>query len=373
MTAPPDTSSYVDAIKYGFWGKRTDPEPDDDYTVSGGKPKLTDVAYFGDSYTAGGTDGLSSPDKRYSTQTSVQLKVTEHNFGVGGARQNLARPAAGPDILTAVYQATAPPSGAPYAPVWQAAVIQVSINNLNLNSVHADLSIVTSALLRAVHRLRAGGSYEALGSSRWAWTGSWQDVPTMDANTGSGIKRSFATNDVWQLTLPADFPGGTLRIYGPKTAGYGAVETFTKDGAADGSVDNRTAALQTGSQSWEHATTVTAGSHVHAGKVGALNTVENINGADFEVAQVPKVVVLNTARAPDYPGGEYTITDADVQASNAAAASALASEFPSDRSVVLVDIDALLGKQTSNFGPDHIHPNDTGAALIGQAVAAALA
>ena len=337
---------------------------------------FTDLAFFGDSFTAGGTNG-DSLSVRFSTQTANLLGVTEHNFGAGGARQNLNRVSGFADILTAVYQAVAPPSAAPYAPVsgWQASVIQASINNLNLNSVHADLTIVTSALLRAIHRLRAGGCYEALGvGTRWTFpSGSWSDVPTTDANSGTGIKRASSAGSTWSIAVPADFPGGRLKVYGPKAQSFGGLETFTADGSADGTLDNRTATLQSGSQSWEHGTTLSAGAHTIAGTVSPINSVENINGADFEVAGTkPVVIVLNTARSPNYPGGERTIVDADVTASNAAVVSALNTDFPSDPKVVLVDIDAVLGKNPANFGADQIHPNSTGAGLIAAAIAPAI-
>lgn len=35
-SVPPDTETYVDAVTYGYHGRRTDPYPDDDYDVEGG-------------------------------------------------------------------------------------------------------------------------------------------------------------------------------------------------------------------------------------------------------------------------------------------------------------------------------------------------
>jgi Tfp pilus assembly protein FimV len=106
--------------------------------------------------------------------------------------------------------------------------------------------------------------------------------------------------------------------------------------------------------------------------VSSISTVENINGADFATTSLPLVIVLNTARAPVYPGGEHSTTGADVVASNAAVASMISTEFSSDHNVVLIDIDALLGANPANFGSDSIHPGDAGTALISSAIATAV-
>lgn len=326
------------------------------------------VAFYGDSFTSGvpnGVDGGPSDlAHRYATLTAGLLDATEENHGVGGARQHLA---AG-NILTNVYQTTAPPSVAPYGAVHQVAVVQASINNLTLAAVIADLGIVTDALARAVHRLRAAGTYEAYDGAAWSFTGLWADVATDTANSGLGVKRALANGAAWTLAVPADFPGGVLRVYGPKATGFGAVETITVDGAAHGSIDNRDATVQSGSQAWEYPVTLSAGAHTVHGVVSSIATVENINGADFEPAHSPLVIVLNTARAPVYPGGEHTITDADVVNSNAAVAATLTTDFPGDPHVVLIDLDALLGANPANFGSDSIHPGDAGTALMADAI-----
>jgi lysophospholipase L1-like esterase len=330
------------------------------------------VAFYGDSFTFGvpngGQGGPSDLAHRYSTLTAGLLDATEENHGIGGARNHLSTGY----ILTNVYQTTAPPSVAPYGPVHQVAVIQVSINNLNLNPVIANLGIITDALKRAIHRLRAAGTYEALGGAAWSWTGSWQDVPTLTANTGTGVKRAFTNGDAWTLAVPADFPGGVLRVYGPKATGFGAVETITVDGAAHGTIDNRTATIQSGSEAWAYPIALSAGAHTVHGVVSSISTVENINGADFALPTRPFVVVLNTARAPVYPGGEHTTTGADVVASNAAVAAMLSSEFAGDPDVALVDIDALLGANPANFGSDSIHPGNAGTALMAAAISEAI-
>lgn len=333
---------------------------------------LSAVAFYGDSFTSGvpngGAGGPSDLAHRFSTLTTDVLDVTEENHGVGGARNHLA---AG-NILTNVYQTTAPPSSAPYGPAHEVAVVQASINNLNLDPVIANLGIVTDALKRAIHRLRAGGTYEVLGGVTWSFQGSWVDVVTDTANSGTGIKRAFTNGDAWTLTTPADFPGGVLRVYGPKATGFGAVETITVDGSPHGSIDNRGATIQSGSQAWAYPITLTAGAHAVHGVVSSISTVENINGADFKATDPPLVVVLNTARAPVYPGGEHSTTDADVVASNAAVASMLSSEFGGDPDVVLIDVDALLGANPVNFGSDSIHPGDAGTALMATAISNAV-
>lgn len=330
------------------------------------------VAFYGDSFTEGVPNGVSGGPSnlahRFATLTAALLDATEENHGVGGARNYLA---AG-NILTNVYQTTAPASAAPYAPVHDACVVQASINNLNLNTVIADLGIVTNSLKRAIHRLRAAGTYEALGGAMWSFTGSWADVTTSTANSGTGVKRALSNGAAWTLAVPADFPGGVLRIYGPKATGFGAIHTITVDGAAHGTIDNRNATIQSGSEAWEYPITLTAGVHTVHGVISSISTVDNLNGADFKSTSLPPVIVLNTARAPNYPGGEHTITNANVVASNAAVASMLSANFSGDARVVLVDIDTLLAASPANFGTDGIHPGDAGTALMAAAISQAI-
>lgn len=326
------------------------------------RPPLTDLAFFGDSFTEGGTDGLSDPSMRFPTQTCALLDVTEHTFGQGGARNWFA--SSGENILDQVYNETATPDSAPYGSPWQAAVIQASINNLNTTAADNDLTVVTDTLRRSIRRIRSAGSYPKGTVAPWAQDGSW---------TGDG---SRATGDgaTATLSVPADFPGGRMFLHGARFDGSGGTETVTLDAAPAGTVDTTTATVEfDDAQPWDlDLGTLTAGTHTVATTIDDLvGFGEFLNGADFETSDTPPlVIVLNTARAPSYPGGTHLISDADVTASNAAVAAMLSSDFPAD--VVLVDIDALLGNDADNFGPDGIHPNDAGAGLIAAAIAAAV-
>jgi len=326
---------------------------------------LTNAAFFGDSFTAG-SPGPSDLAHRFSSLAAGLLGVTEDNFGVGGARQALTDN----QILTQIYQHTPLTAEPPYAPTFTVGVVQVSINNLNNNSMHNDLGIVTRSLRRAIERLRAGGSFEAHTGAEWTFDGSWSNVTEPTTSTGGGIRRASANGATWGLAVPDTFPGGTLRFYGYKLPGYGAVETFTVDGVEHGSVDNRGSTIAgAGGEPWEYRIALSPGAHDITGVVSSISSFEWLNGADFEAGQKPLVIVLNTARAPAYPGSDHPITDQDVADSNAAVTAMISTVYGSDNRVVLVDIDAVLNKDPSRFGVDQIHPNDIGAALIAQAIA----
>lgn len=333
---------------------------------SGSGTHVTRVAFFGDSFTEG-IPGPTRPSLSFPARVAAMLGAHEDNYGVGGARNHQTTNT----ILSRALQLTNLPAAAPYQPTHQAAVVQASINNLNLAAVIADMTIVTRSLQRTIHRLRAAGSYEARTGAMWAFGGSWSNIDG-DTNSGTGIKRATANASTWTLTVPSDFPGGVLRVYGYKATGFGAIETITVDGAAHGSLDNRDATATSGSEPWEYPITLAAGTHTIVGTISSLATVESLNGADFESTDPPIVVVLNTAKTRNYPGGAHTIVDADVTASNAAVAAMLTATWPGDSRIALVDIDTLLGKNDAYLNSDGIHPNDAGAALIANAITSAI-
>lgn len=341
-------------------------------TIPGQRDPLTAVSFFGDSFTAGGTNG-DPLSVRFASQTCALLGVTENNHGIGGARQGLfVNSGVGDDILLQVYQNIAPPSSTPYAPVVQAAVISCSINNLTEQAYVDDLSIGITMVRRGIERIRAAGGYEALDAGWTFPAGTWEQIPATDANTGTGVMRAESNGATWQFVVPADFPGGVLRVYGPKIAGFGAIESITVDGGSPTSVDNTDATVTQGSQPWSFDATLSSGAHTIAGAISSLNTVEEVNGADFEISQVPVVCVLNTAHSPNYPGGAHTITDQNVTDQNTQLANMLSNVYGADPNVIPVDMDAILGDDPANFGADGIHPNQTGAGLIAAALADAI-
>jgi lysophospholipase L1-like esterase len=333
---------------------------------SGGSSVPTRVAFFGDSFSEG-VPGPTRQTLAFPERVAAMLGCHADNYGVGGARNHQTTNT----ILSRALQVTKPPIVAPYQPAHQVAVIQASINNLNLPTVITDLSIVTRSLARAIRHIRAAGTYEALDTGRFTYGGSWSTI-LGDTNSGTGVKRATANASTWSLAVPSDFPGGILRVYGFKAPTFGAIHTITVDGAAHGTIDNRDATATNGSEPWEYPITLTAGTHTVAGTISSIATVENMNGADFEGTDSPIVVVLNTAKTRNYPGGTHTIVDADVTASNAAVAAMLAAQFPGDARVVLIDVDALLGKNDAYLNADGIHPNDAGHALIAAAISSAV-
>jgi hypothetical protein len=336
------------------------------------------IEFAGDSFAGSLTDGLTDIHNNFAYLTATALGAAIANYAQGGARNVLKSPAGSNQIPVQVYQkdgAHELPASAPYAASYPIAVVQASINNLTLNAIVADLSIVTDSVKRSIHHLRAGGNYLALNTARWSYTGTWADIITQDANSGTGVKRSTANGSTATLTTPSDFPGGTLRVYGPKLKGFGAIFSFTVDGSNAGTLDVTNATLETGdgSQTWEKELTVAAGVHTIVLTVGSLtNGVVNINGADFDAPSPPLVIVMGATRAPNYPGGEHAVTNQNVLDMNTAVQSMLTASFPSNPKVIYFNMDAILAPggvpQSAGahvfFGPDDIHPNEVGAAAI---------
>lgn len=329
-------------------------------TPVAGRATLTDLAFFGDSFTAGAnnTDDIST---RFSTVASGTLGVTEHNTAVGGTGNYFN--SNGQYIASRVLSNTSPPAVAPYAPTWTCAVIQVSINNLNRTALNADPTIVAKHLATSIRRLRAAGRYDIINNS------------ALFSHTGSISGDRATGNATWTLNVPSDFPGGVLRVYGAKFTGQGGVETFTVDGSAAGSITNKDAVVPaTYSEPWDFALpSLSAGAHTVVGTISSVVTNEFISGVDFEGPNPqPLVIVCGAAQAPGYPGGAVAITDAKVVELNGDVTSMLAAQFPSDSAVVFVSFDTILGKNSANFGSDTIHPNPTGNALLANGIVSAI-
>lgn len=332
------------------------------------------MAVFGDSFAGSVTDGIPDLDHNFASLTATALSAELANgpgsFAHGGARNWLNTD----QIATQVYQKDGEhylPSGAPYAPSYPINVLMASINNLNQDAIIADLTIVGKLINRGINHLQSGGVYETLDDEVWgSFTGTWEDIPTTDANSGTGVKRAEANGSTGTLTTPSDFPGPKLRVYGPALADFGAVISFTVDGVSAGSVDARGATIQGGSQVWEKELTVSAGTHTVVMTISSISSVVNINAADFTAAERPLVVVMGPSRAPTYPGGEHTTTDTDVLDLISTLQDVVDAQ--DDLSVVFFDMDAVLAPggvvDHDLFGPDQIHPNVAGHAAIAEAL-----
>jgi hypothetical protein len=329
-------------------------------TPVAGRGTLTDLAFFGDSFTAGAnnTDDVST---RFSTVAAGLLGVTEHNFGVGGVGNYIN--SNGQYIASQVTGNVVPPAAAPYAAAYRSAVIQASINNLNRTALNADPTIVATHLATSIRRLRAVGRYDIINNS------------ALFSHTGSISGDRATGNATWTLNVPSDFPGGVLRVYGAKFTGQGGVETFTVDGSAAGTITNKDAVVPaTYSEPWDFALpSLSAGAHTVVGTISSVTSNEFISGVDFEGAGTPPlVIVCGAARAPGYPGGAVAITDAKVLELNSDVASMLSAQFSGATGIVTVSFDTVLGKNGANFGADTIHPNVTGNSLLAHAIADAI-
>jgi lysophospholipase L1-like esterase len=334
------------------------------------RPTLTRIAFWGDSYTAGANNG-DSPATRFSTVAAAALGVGEDNGGISGQNNFFDFGASG-EILGRVYNLFQSPAAAPYTPNWMCSTVQLSVNNLNHASLATNPAACAACVVASVRRLRTTGCYAVQrDSAMYTLVGPTDDL---------GASTEFLDDGSWTLAVPEDFPGGRLRAVGRKFAASGAVETITVDDAdvPAGSVDNHDGVVESPyTEPWQLGIPgIPPGAHSVRGDVSSVVVNEQFMGVDFEAAGVapPLVIVLNCPRCPAYPViADNTPTDAQVTAMNAALASQLATEFSSDASVpVLIDVDALLGKDPANFGADGLHPNATGNQIIADAIVAAV-
>jgi hypothetical protein len=311
---------------------------------------------------------------------------------------------------TVLQQVHRPARGAPYIGRGGPAVLCWGINDIGKLIPSSDFGVGTTytqirnafknALRAVISRYRASHVAEAGStdqSAQWGFQSGWLDQALTTINSGAGYRRypgaaSFP-NNVATYTIPSDIVttniafgfigqaglfGGTLTIGG--TAGFtGTISTsniMPVGGGNHGHVCRR------------FAVTPSMAGQTITFSVTATDTTSSSSEIDIDYAQIesntpPLVVVCNIPRLRDasaytsYAGSYWAnggnngaSGDTDVANFNADIASVVA-EF-TDGMVVIADIDSAMGKSAANYGTDGIHPNETGALLLGQAIVNAI-
>lgn len=350
-------------------------------------PRLTRslpaIAFFGDSYAYGlevntlprsAVDaGTTDRNLRYPNIVAARLGTEARNFGLSGT-QNIIT-SGGTSIGSRVWREISPLWVPPFRAVYPVVVVRCSWNDWGVSGMVPSMQV--DSVRSSIRRARCGG---LLHVNSAAWTsfagGGWNTNAAFEGSSGRIVKWATVNGSTWTLVLPADFPGGTLRLSGFRrdTSG-GATHAITVDGSAYGTWDSRLTNTMANYVPTEfNITGLAAGTHTIVG------TVTNISGgaeymvfAGIDAPNPPLVVVMLINKMPTYPAGQ---TDALIDAANTAIAAMIASDF-TDGKVVTIDLNAVMGNKDTTYlnvmaGGDTWHPSMKGHYAIADAIVSAI-
>ncbi|WP_239382440.1 hypothetical protein, partial [Frankia sp. CIT1] len=267
--------------------------------------------------------------------------------------------------------------GAPYVASEGTAVLCWGINDLGNRGNTTQLrTAFIHALRAAISRHRAASVREHTDSTVSVSGGA---VATTGGaySSGDSVRYWTTAGGSFTITLPADFPGGTIAIGLVGAAGpYGGTITWGGNASAGTTGTTSTSAVMPAGLTHGHLVRRVAGLDVSdAGKtiIGTITGVDSggVVALDYwqiEATTPPLTVVCTIPRLRDsgaYGGYSAGVGDADVAAWNAAITT-LVGEFTTG--VALADIDAAIGKNPSRYAVDGVHPNELGARAIADTV-----
>ena len=322
---------------------------------------------FGTFYQTGRMDALfrAALDVEYGNWKNFAKdgsKLTSEGYAQGGFAK----------VLQTV---TRPLRGAPYAPDGGAYLICYGINDLGAQvGTQAEIRTAYQNALRAViSRIRAATIFEndsQIGTRVTYGAGFSLATATREFSSGTTVHLANTTTAATvTMTLPSDYNGEDV-----------AVQFITNGGAFGGTITWSGTSGATGTTSLSGIINVGAGSHCPVVKrftnftaaQAGLTIIATVTALDasgsvlfdswwLESNNPVPIIVCNTARltTAGYASYANVPTDTDVANLNSDIASIVA-EF--DGMVQIADIDSAMGKATSNFGPDGVHPNEIGAA-----------
>jgi hypothetical protein len=239
-----------------------------------------------------------------------------------------------------------------------------------------------SALRAVVSRARAGSTgvfEETHASVTLGGAGAWTEIGARTNNSGAGVTYTATNGNTVTITVPADFPGGTIALGVLAQAAGAGVHTVTVDGVAAGTVDTRTLA---GTVAGKGAPNINAailringlspGAHTIVDTVSLITALAYFDYWQIESPSPPTVILFTHPRCTPagyavYTAGgfAFTPTDSMVQA-YCAATHQLALEF--DSNVMVVDSDQLFQANPAYFNAGFLpHPNDAGYSLLAAA------
>lgn len=350
---------------------------------------LPPIPFFGDSYTAAleantlprsnGDSATADRKLRYMELVAARLGTQALPFGVGGS-------SSWPTSANALGQGSRvtrfinPIPAAPWTPACGVAVIRLSFNDLATAGPAADLTASADSIRAQIDRLRSGGVMEVSNTAFWTLAqngGASNWGSNVSAGWSGGVMKYAQANlNKWTLTLPADFPGGTVQIRGFKSTaggGSGSTHTVTVDGSAYGTWDTRGATFSTAYiPTCYQITGLAAGAHTIVGVVSNIVTYDYLNYAQYIAADPPLVVVMLANKLPTYPVGA-TQNDTAIDNLNTAVTNMIAANYTSR--VVTVDTTTALGNKSTAYlngigVGDGFHPSMRGHEALAVAVEA---
>lgn len=346
---------------------------------------LPAIAFFGDSYTYGleantlprSAVDVATTDRnlRYPTLVGARLGTEPRNFGLSGTSSPAT--SGGGGQLSRVLREITPLWTPPFSAVYPVVVLRLSWNDWGLTGMTTTLQ--TDNVRAMIHRARAGAvlhvNSAAFVMAQGAGGTGWSTNAAFEGVSGRVIKWATANGNTWTLTLPSDFPGGTLRLAGIRDNNSGSVHTITVDGGAYGTWDTRLTNTQANYNATAYSITgLAAGAHTIVGTIGNIvNSVDYFNYCQIDAPNPPLVVVMLINKMTTYPAGQ---TDTQVDNANTAISAMIASDF-TDGKVVTIDTNTVLGNKAAAYynnvsGGDGWHPSMRGHSAIADAVVASI-
>lgn len=364
-------SSYLFTSGQWFYGPGVSVGISDGQVPERRERRYGTLEVFGTSYTR--TTGASEAGYAWQNRLASMVGAQRvYNYGRGSAKTH--DPTLGVGYVREQLLRTR--TGAPYYPASELCAVTYGINDL---TVVADARFFTQSLRALVSLVNASAVFEENDATVAHSAGSRVQIATANAAAGvaynGGYEQQITTNGATTtITLPSDFPGGTVNLSFRVTSADTVVGTVKVDGVNASFTDGSAAGVLSYAPAdycgeSNPGTCVKRIGGLAAGARSIVITYTTITGTArfdryaIEANPLPVVALMNVARIPSPSGSGYTESDARVALWNQALP-AVAAEFPN---VVLVDIDTPLGGVSGNFS-DGRHPNDKGHAIMAKAI-----
>lgn len=316
--------------------------------------------------------GSSNLNNRFTGVLAGMLHAGEINHAVSGSilawDDNSPNPGGYYNVFKNVKNNR---TSAPYQSNTGIGIIDYGLNDIgNIGSTYR--APFKNALKTTIARYRAGAIFRETSSSVVFGGSGNVDTGAAGIFSNDTAEQLTANGATITITIPSDFPGGSIDlVFFGNTSGGGAVNTFTLDGVANGTLDTRNTNASTNRATPVpyRITGLSAGSHTIVDTLSSMSTAEYFNYWQIESPNPRPVYVLNQQKVLTYAGWAIPFTDTDVNNINSDIQTVVNSF---DSSVVYVDVDSAINKQAKYFYADGVHPNDLGYGLIGQTVYSAI-
>ncbi len=354
-----------------------------DGTVSEPGSTFTRIAVLGHSFMQG--TGASNYSRSMGAQGAKLLGADIEAFAVAGVTTPCAEASPYSQTFNQAMAATYllnTNKELPFSAVVEAALVMSGINDLNVASVIEEPEVLIGALRFIIHTLRARARVATTDAS-WAFAtgtgGSAWSAATGSQFTGfpgEQLERANAVGNTFTITLPSWWPeGGTFELWAAATKEVGGVWAMERNGTGIGNWETNKAANSELMYPLFTVANCKAGDTIK----GTLTSAQSSGKAwlmcyTTPSASLPAIGIYGIPRAPAYPTGAHTITDANTEAFSTKIRE-LCESF-TDGHVAYINSDAILEKKAAYFNstlsPASVHPNDLGHSLLGQGGADAL-